>query len=141
MVGIAYIIICTLHTRKVYLPPRCVFAQYFYDYATKRIYNMSSSPNTRYATGTQAIPAASRRSQDYPDGYSSTPGGTLYSTTPGGECKFIYLIFFVCVALKYCIFGNCAVKNQIFIFFLSAILLQVSYLLISGMCLYFKLCV
>lgn len=46
---------------------------------------MSSS---RYATGTQAIPT--KRSQDYPDGYSSTPGGTLYSTTPGGKKIYFY---------------------------------------------------
>lgn len=45
---------------------------------------MSSSPTSRYATGTQAIPAV-RRSQNYPEGLSSTPGGTVYSTTPGGK--------------------------------------------------------
>lgn len=53
----------------------------------------SSSPPARYATGTQAIPA--RRTPDYPDGYSSTPGGTLYSTTPGGKCEnFLHVRIF-----------------------------------------------
>ena len=44
---------------------------------------------TMKEVGTKAIPASRRHivndPNELPDRYSSTPGGTLYSTTPGGE--------------------------------------------------------
>lgn len=55
---------------------------------------MSASPIARQAyTQSQVIPAIKRvvisDPADMPANYSSTPGGTLYGTTPGGS-KIIY---------------------------------------------------
>ncbi|XP_067160768.1 eukaryotic translation initiation factor 4E-binding protein 3 [Apteryx mantelli] len=40
-------------------------------------------------TATSSCPIPGGRDLSCPDGYSSTPGGTLYSTTPGGT-RIIY---------------------------------------------------
>jgi hypothetical protein len=49
---------------------------------------MSASPIAKQATQSQSIPASKsiviRDANQLPVDYSSTPGGTLYSTTPGG---------------------------------------------------------
>lgn len=46
--------------------------------------------------GAKTIPTSRRQivndPKELPDRYSSTPGGTLYSTTPGGKC--ILFLFF-----------------------------------------------
>lgn len=50
---------------------------------------MSASPIARQATQSQSIPSKRIVIHDpnqLPADYSSTPGGTLYSTTPGGQC-------------------------------------------------------
>jgi len=55
---------------------------------------MSASPIARQATQSQSIPSKRIVIHDpnqLPADYSSTPGGTLYSTTPGGQC--IRLLF------------------------------------------------
>jgi len=54
--------------------------------------NMSASPMARAATQGQDIPT--RRvvitsEEDMPTDYSSTPGGTIFGTTPGGT-KIVY---------------------------------------------------
>lgn len=49
---------------------------------------MSASPIARQATQSQSIPTKRVIITDpsqLPIDYSSTPGGTLYSTTPGGK--------------------------------------------------------
>ena len=49
---------------------------------------MSASPIARQATQSQSIPSKRIVINDLnqlPTEYSSTPGGTLYSTTPGGQ--------------------------------------------------------
>lgn len=49
---------------------------------------MSASPIARQATQSQTIPTKQILYSDpsqLPIDYSSTPGGTLYSTTPGGK--------------------------------------------------------
>lgn len=49
---------------------------------------MSASPIARQATQSQNIPTKRVLYSDpsqLPIDYSSTPGGTLYSTTPGGK--------------------------------------------------------
>lgn len=52
---------------------------------------MSASPIARQVTQNQNIPLTKRvvidDANQLPADYSSTPGGTLYSTTPGGEFK------------------------------------------------------
>merc|ERR1711974_313093 len=61
--------------------------------------NMSASPMARAATQGQDIPT--RRvvitsEEDMPADYSSTPGGTIFGTTPGGT-KIVYeRAFLVC---------------------------------------------
>ncbi|CAG9763352.1 unnamed protein product [Ceutorhynchus assimilis] len=53
---------------------------------------MSASPMARQAVGTQAIPIKRVLVNDpseMPNHYSQTPGGTLFSTTPGGT-KIVY---------------------------------------------------
>lgn len=49
---------------------------------------MSASPIARQATQSQNIPTSRSvvidDANQLPADYSSTPGGTLYSTTPGG---------------------------------------------------------
>ncbi|OAD55575.1 Eukaryotic translation initiation factor 4E-binding protein 2, partial [Eufriesea mexicana] len=52
---------------------------------------MSASPTARQATQSQNIPSKRIVINDpsqLPTDYSSTPGGTLFSTTPGGQCLF-----------------------------------------------------
>lgn len=54
------------------------------------ISDMSASPMARKATASQAQNIPTRKvfindPSELPSHYSSTPGGTLYSTTPGGE--------------------------------------------------------
>lgn len=29
---------------------------------------------------------------EIPDDYGTTPGGTIFSTTPGGECFYVYSV-------------------------------------------------
>lgn len=53
---------------------------------------MSASPMARAATAGQDIPIRRlviHNEDDMPDVYSSTPGGTIFGTTPGGT-KIIY---------------------------------------------------
>ena len=58
---------------------------------------MSASPVARAAvshtqTTAQAIPRriAINSPSELPNDYSTTPGGTLFSTTPGGEYCYLY---------------------------------------------------
>jgi len=54
---------------------------------------MSASPIARQATQSQSIPSKRIVIHDpnqLPVDYSSTPGGTLYSTTPGGQCIHLF---------------------------------------------------
>lgn len=59
---------------------------------------MSASPIARQATQSQSIPSKRIVIHDpnqLPADYSSTPGGTLYSTTPGGQCnRFLRVCFY-----------------------------------------------
>lgn len=59
-------------------------------------FDMSASPIARQATQSQNIPSKRIVIHDpnqMPADYSSTPGGTLYSTTPGGQFNFSYFFF------------------------------------------------
>lgn len=61
---------------------------------------MSASPIARSlcSTNVQSIPSKKLLVTDpsqMPDVYSSTPNGTLYSTTPGGEFHILILFFFL----------------------------------------------
>lgn len=58
---------------------------------------MSASPIARQATQSQSIPLKKIVFNDpsqLPADYSSTPGGTLFSTTPGGQCFVLITTFF-----------------------------------------------
>lgn len=55
---------------------------------------MSASPVARQATQCQTIPSRRVLINDpsqLPIDYSSTPGGTLYSTTPGGNVAYLII--------------------------------------------------
>lgn len=74
--------------------PPVIFRKYFYNprvyYSEKSLLKiMSASPIARQVTQSQNIPLTKRvvidDANQLPADYSSTPGGTLYSTTPGGE--------------------------------------------------------
>lgn len=59
---------------------------------------MSASPIARQATQSQSIPSKRIVIHDpnqLPADYSSTPGGTLYSTTPGGQFIRLLHVFFL----------------------------------------------
>lgn len=63
---------------------------------------MSASPVARQATQSQLIP--SRRvvitnESSLPADYSSTPGGTLFSTTPGGKKSMFSFYSIVCKSI------------------------------------------
>lgn len=56
---------------------------------------MSASPIARQATQSQNIPSKRIVINDpsqLPNDYSSTPGGTLFSTTPGGQYLFFLML-------------------------------------------------
>lgn len=59
---------------------------------------MSASPIARQATQSQNIPSKRIVINDpsqLPNDYSSTPGGTLFSTTPGGQYLFFLMLLLI----------------------------------------------
>lgn len=69
---------------------------------------MSASPIARQACShAQAIPSKRVLVTDasqLPELYSSTPCGTIYSTTPGGKSKLIF--FFIYYHQRVCLFNH-----------------------------------
>ena len=84
---------------------------------------MSASPIAKQATQSQNIPSKRiviNDSSQLPADYSSTPGGTLFSTTPGGtrivyEREFLMNLrnspYITNTAAKYAIFCNGIIKE------------------------------